>query len=98
MENLKQKPKKNDTYTDTKNKSGCSCGEHHKERTDQAFTVNKPFRGRQFAANRALSDTDIQKLEKNIPEDETLLFTVSGDLSIKSRYSDTFLAVTDKQI
>ena len=98
MENLKQKPKKNDTYTDTKNTSGCSCKEHHEERTDQAFTVNKPFRGRQFAANRALSDTDILKLEKNIPEDETLLFTVSGDLSIKSRYSDTFLAVTDKHI
>lgn len=98
MENLKQKPKKDASCADTKNKSGCSCKEHPEERTDQAFTVNKPFRGRQFAANRALSDTDILKLEKNIPADETLLFTVSGDLSIKSRYSDTFLAVTDKHI
>lgn len=67
-------------------------------RTDEAYAVNQPFRGKQFAANKKLSESDRERLEKHIPADEDLKFIVYGDLTIKSRYGGTFLAVTDKRI
>ena len=67
-------------------------------RDSVSVTVNPPFRGTQYAANKKLTEEDLQKLETNIPEAETLLFVIMGDLNIGSRYAKSFLAVTDKLI
>lgn len=66
--------------------------------TESCFRVNEPFRGKVFAANKKLSEEAWGKLEKVIPKDEELQFVVMGDLNIKSKYANSFLAVTDKQI
>ena len=58
--------------------------------------VNPPFRGVKFIANRKLDAGDVEKLEKTIPQQERLQFVITGDLSIKNRYANTFLAVTDR--
>ena len=63
-----------------------------------SITVNPPFRGRQYAANKKLTEDDLAKLEKAIPAEEKLQFVVIGDLNIKSRYARSMLAVTDKLI
>ncbi len=63
-----------------------------------SLTVNEPFRGRQFIANKRLTPEDLAKLEKTIPGEEVLRFAVVGDLSLKSRYTKSLLAVTDKAI
>lgn len=67
-------------------------------REDVSLTVNLPFRGRQFAANKKLTEEDVAKLERAIPEQEQLQFAVVGDLNLKSRYLRSILAVTDQQI
>jgi len=67
-------------------------------REGTSVNVNSPFRGKQFAANKQLSEDDLAKLEKAVPENETLLFVIVGDLNIGSRYAKSFLAVTDKLI
>ena len=67
-------------------------------RDNVSVTVNPPFRGTQYAANKKLTDEDLKKLETHIPESETLLFVIMGDLNIGSRYAKSFLAVTDKLI
>ena len=66
--------------------------------TESCFRVNEPFRGKAFVANKQLSPEVWAKLEAAIPQEETLKFVVMGDLSIKSKYAETFLAVTDKLI
>ena len=66
--------------------------------TESCFRVNEPFRGKAFVANKQLSKEVLEKLEVTIPQDEILQFVVMGDLNIKSKYADTFLAVTDKLI
>ena len=63
-----------------------------------SVTVNPPFRGSQYAANKQLTDEELKKLEKNIPETELLQFVVVGDLSLKNRYTRSVLAVTDGHI
>ncbi len=63
-----------------------------------AASINEPFRGKTFAANKKLTEDDLTKLEQTIPADETLLFVIVGDLSIHSKYAKSFLAVTDKLI
>ena len=62
------------------------------------FIVNPPFRGELFAANKKLSEEDWEKLEKAIPETESLKFVIIGDLNIHSKYAKSLLAVTDKLI
>ncbi len=62
------------------------------------FTVNPPFRDVRFAANKKLSQEDLQKLDTAIPQSQTLLFVIAGDLNIHNRYAKSFLAVTDRQI
>jgi len=66
--------------------------------TESCFRVNDPFRGKAFVANKQLPKEVLDKLEKTIPQEETLKFVVMGDLNIKSKYADSFLAVTDKLI
>jgi len=63
-----------------------------------SVTVNPPFRDLQYAANKKLTDEDLQKLEATIPQDQRLLFVIVGDLNIGSRYAKSFLAVTDQLI
>ena len=67
-------------------------------RREVCMSVNAPFRGRQFAANKKLTDEEISKLEATIGDGEPLLFAVVGDLSLQSRYARCVLAVTDRQI
>jgi len=68
------------------------------EASESTFYVNPAFRDQLFAANKKLDAEDVEKLETTIPKDEKLLFVIVGDLSIKSRYAKSFLAVTDKHI
>ena len=79
-----------------------SCGQCTADRadvrTEKAFVINEPFRGKQFAANLKLADQERRRMEEHIPAEETLVFVVVGDLNIKSKYASTFLAVTDKTI
>jgi len=63
-----------------------------------SLTVNAPFRGEQFAANKKLTPEELTQLEKIIPAEESLQFAVVGDLSVKNRYARSILAVTDKRI
>jgi len=63
-----------------------------------SLTVNPPFRGEPFAANKALTESEWKKLEQTIPQDEKLQFAVVGDLSLKNRYTRSVLAVTDGRI
>lgn len=67
-------------------------------RAQSNFIVNPPFRGELFAANKKLSEEDWEKLEKAIPETESLKFVIIGDLNIHSKYAKSLLAVTDKLI
>ena len=67
-------------------------------RTEVCMSVNSPFRGRQFVANKKLTDEEIAKLEATVGDDEQLLFAVVGDLSLQSRYARCVLVVTDRQI
>lgn len=60
--------------------------------------LNEPFRGRTYAANKKLSREDLDRLEHTIPQGETLMFVIVGDLNIGSKYAKSFLAVTDKLI
>ena len=78
--------------------SGTNDGNSQGMRTEKAFVINEPFRGRQFAANGKLLESERQKLESHIAADEMLQFIIVGDLNIKKRYARTFLAVTDRQI
>ena len=74
-----------------------SCGQCTADRadvrTEKAFVINEPFRGKQFAANLKLADQERRRMEEHIPAEETLVFVVVGDLNIKSKYASTFLAV-----
>ncbi len=63
-----------------------------------SLTVNAPFRGQQFAANKKLTGEESAKLEAAIPQQEQLQFAVVGDLSLKNRYTRSMLAVTDQRI
>lgn len=63
-----------------------------------SLTVNAPFRGGQFVANKKLSEEDWARLEKEIPSQEQLQLVIVADLSLKSRYAQSVLAVTDKQL
>ena len=65
-------------------------------REEASLTVNEPFRGRQFTANKKLTDDERTTLEKNLAEEESLLFVVVGDLNIRNHYARSVLAVTDK--
>lgn len=67
-------------------------------RDAMSLTVNPPFRGRQYAANKQLADEELQKLEKTVPKAEDLQYVVVGDLSLKNRYTRSVLAVTDEHI
>ena len=49
-------------------------------------------------ANKKLDTKDTEKLEKAMPQEESLQFVITGDLNIKNHYAHTFLAVTDKGI
>ena len=60
--------------------------------------INEPFRGVKFIANKQLKPEDTQKLEKTISSEECLQFVIVGDLSVRSQYAYTFLAVTDKAL
>lgn len=63
-----------------------------------SVTVNPPFRGQQYTANKQLTDEELQKLENTVPQTELLQFVVAGDLSLKNRYARSLLAVTDGHI
>ena len=84
---------KNKTNTDRKD-------ETEAQQTIEAasLTVNAPFRGKQFAANKKLTPEEIAILENALPEEEQLQFAVVGDLSVKNRYARSLLAVTDQKI
>ncbi len=66
--------------------------------TGMSLTVNAPFRDCQYAANKKLTDTDLEKLEAAIPQAEMLHFVVVGDLNLKSKFARSILAVTDKGV
>ena len=69
------------------------------ERMDAiSTTVNPPFRGEVYAANKQLTAEELEKMEKTVPETEGLQFVVVGDLSLKNRYTRSVLAVTDVRI
>ncbi len=63
-----------------------------------SLTVNPPFRGKQFVANKQLAQTDVDRLEKTIPQQERLQFVIVGDLSLKSHYVNSVLAVTNQTV
>ena len=42
-------------------------------RDNVSVTVNPPFRGNQYAANKKLSEEDLKKLETHIPESDLRL-------------------------
>jgi len=67
-------------------------------RDAMSLTVNPPFRGSPFIANKTLTDAEREKLEATIPDTEELRFVVVGDLSLKNRYTRSVLAVTDTHI
>ena len=67
-------------------------------RTEISLTINPPFRDKQFACNKKLTEEDTAKLENAIPAEEQLKFVVVGDLSLKNEYARSILAVTDRQI
>ena len=67
-------------------------------REEACLTVNDPFRGGQFVANKKLTPEELSRLEEAIAEDEKLRFAVVGDLNAKNRYARCVLAVTDRQI
>ena len=67
-------------------------------RDEASLTVNEPFRGRQFAANKKLTEEERSTLENALGENEQLHFAVVGDLSVKNRYARCVLAVTDRNI
>jgi len=67
-------------------------------REEACLTVNDPFRGGQFVANKKLMPEELSRLEEAIAEDERLQFAVVGDLNAKNRYARCVLAVTDRQI
>ncbi|MBQ8359538.1 MAG: ABC transporter ATP-binding protein [Oscillospiraceae bacterium] len=69
-----------------------------KLRVEACMTVNAPFRGRQFAANKKLTPEELDKLESVISDGEDLRFAVVGDLNIRNHYARSVLAVTDRQI
>ena len=60
--------------------------------------INPPFRGKVFSANKKLAPETFEQLEKIIGQDEELLFLIAGDLNLKSKYANSFLVVTDKQL
>ena len=63
-----------------------------------AFAVNQPFRGEPFLSNKVLDPENLKRLEQGIPAGEKLKFVIVGDLNIHSKYSKSFLAVTDVKI
>ena len=67
-------------------------------REDATLTINDPFRGKQFVANKKLTDEEFSKLEAAIGPEEQLQFAVVGDLSLKNRYARCVLAVTDEKV
>ncbi len=70
--------------------------DHDREDETQAYiTVNDPFRGSVYAANKHLEEGQLDMLSAAIGENERLLFVIVGDLSIKSKYQTSMLAVTD---
>ena len=66
------------------------------QQEELSMTVNPPFRGKQFIANKKLTKEEIETLERVLLEDEQLLFVVLGDLDSEGQYARTFLSVTDK--
>lgn len=81
---------------ETSSKTKEPPGTHVPERSN--FIVNKPFRGKDFAANKPLDENDWAKLESTIAPDEILKFVIVGDLNLHSKYAKSILAVTDKKI
>ena len=71
-------------------------GASNQEAVPSSMTINPPFRGKTYASNAKLEQAALDLLEKTIPQDEHLLFLISGDLNIHSKYAHSFLAVTDK--
>ena len=67
-------------------------------RSEVCVSVNPPFRGQQFAANKKLTPEDFEKFEQVIGQDERLQFAVVGDLNLKNHYARSVLAVTDKRL
>ena len=67
-------------------------------RSEVCLSVNPPFRGQQFAANKKLMPEDLEKFERIIDQDERLQFAVVGDLNLKNHYAHSVLAVTDKRL
>lgn len=67
-------------------------------RDAMSVTINSPFRGLQFCANKKLTQEDREKLEATILSQERLRFVVVGDLNLDSQFARTLLAVTDKQV
>ncbi|MBO5221121.1 MAG: ABC transporter ATP-binding protein [Clostridia bacterium] len=65
---------------------------------DAENRVDVQFRGKRLLVNKILSNEDLDRLDKGIPQDETVRFVVVGDLDVKSKYATSFLAVTDRQL
>jgi len=90
------------THTASGADKECTAGHCHthrdEERDDTLFVMNEPFRGEVFAANKKLPEQGMQKMDAAIGQDEKLKFVIVGDLSVKNKYSESFLAVTDKLI
>ncbi len=75
-----------------------SDAHNHTEQGREAYSLNAPFRGVEFAANKKLSDGMLSELEGAVGEGEHLLFVIVGDLGIKSKYERSYLAVTDRHV
>ena len=87
---------KTNKKTEASSKTKEPPGTQSQERSN--FIVNKPFRGKNFAANKPLAEADLAKLESTIAPDEILKFVIVGDLNLHSKYAKSILAVTDKKI
>ena len=104
MKNKTDQRVKNEFEDARRNAAAASCGDESARESAGAadarenIIVNPPFRGEVYAANKVLSEDDLGKLEKCIPESERILFVIVGDLSIESRYARSFLAVSDGHI
>ena len=105
-----KKTPKNGSGADAQQPNGRSCAQEppptgagaakagNTAEQNSAYALNPPFRGEVFLANKVLDQEDLDRLEKGISAGEKLKFVIVGDLNIQSKYSKSFLAVTDRKI
>ena len=68
-----------------KNRNQIPAPERPSGGIDSENRVDVRFRGKRLLVNKVLTDEELDRLEKVIPQDETVRFVVVGDLNVKSK-------------